>query len=454
MINFNIIKDYFGAFFNKGNERTLKAKKNIAASLILKGISIVIGLIYVPLLINYLGTEEYGVWLTLSSIIGWFSFFDIGLGNGLRNRLTEVIAKNDIKLAKEYVSTTYAILILVFGFVLLLFYCINPLLNWGHILNTSHVDVHKLSLLALVIFSFFILRFIFQLIGNIYSAHQLTAVNDSLNPIGNIISLAIILVLMKTTKGDLLVLGWVLSFVPVLVLLLFTFIGFSGRFKHLRPSLSFVHFKHTRILLSLGIKFFVFQIASLILFSTSNIIIAQVLSPNEVTQYNIAYKYFSISYMALSIMINPIWTAVTDAYVREDFDWLKNTLKKMNKIGIVFLVGLIIQLIISSWAYHLWVGNKVHIPTILSIALFFDFGWSSFSAVYSAFINGFGKLKLGMFTVWLRLLLFIPIAIFLTKEIGVAGIVWASVIGKFTTIIDVVQVYKLINRKAYGIWNK
>ena len=68
MINFNIIKDYFGAFFNKGNERTLKAKKNIAASLILKGISIVIGLIYVPLLINYLGTEEYGVCLTLSSI--------------------------------------------------------------------------------------------------------------------------------------------------------------------------------------------------------------------------------------------------------------------------------------------------------------------------------------------------------------------------------------------------
>ena len=54
-----------------------------------------IGLVLVPLTINYLNPTKYGIWITLSSVIGWFSFFDIGLGNGLRNRFAEAIANND-----------------------------------------------------------------------------------------------------------------------------------------------------------------------------------------------------------------------------------------------------------------------------------------------------------------------------------------------------------------------
>lgn len=73
----------------------------------------------------------------MSSIIGWFGFFDIGLGNGLRNRLAEALAKEDLKLARIYVSTTYAILSLIILGVLLLFYLVNPLLNWNKILNAG-----------------------------------------------------------------------------------------------------------------------------------------------------------------------------------------------------------------------------------------------------------------------------------------------------------------------------
>ncbi len=98
----------------KGSERSKLAKKQILYSFFLKGISVAIGLMFVPLLLNYLDAERYGVWLTLTSIVGWFTFFDIGLGNGLRNRLTEALAEDKHQLAKEYVSTTYAIITLIF----------------------------------------------------------------------------------------------------------------------------------------------------------------------------------------------------------------------------------------------------------------------------------------------------------------------------------------------------
>src|ERR1700687_5870800 len=97
-----------------GHQRSVKAKKNIIASFFIKGISISISLILVPLTINYINPSRYGIWLTLSSIVGWFSFFDIGLAHGLRNKFAEAKAKGDNESAQIYVSTTYAVLAIIF----------------------------------------------------------------------------------------------------------------------------------------------------------------------------------------------------------------------------------------------------------------------------------------------------------------------------------------------------
>jgi hypothetical protein len=100
------------------------------------------------------------------------------------------------------------------------------------------------------------------------------------------------------------------------------------------------------------------------------------------------------------------------------------------------------------------VGEKVKIPFILSFAMFLDIAWSSFTASFNSFINGFGKLKLGLYIVVFRLIVFVPMAIYLTKIFGVSGIVWASLIGKLFIIFTIIQVDKILNKRAYGIWNK
>ena len=77
--------------------------------MIFKGGTILISLILVPMTLSYLNPYEYGIWLTLSSTLAWIYTFDIGLGNGLRNKLTEALALNDLKLARIYVSTSFVI---------------------------------------------------------------------------------------------------------------------------------------------------------------------------------------------------------------------------------------------------------------------------------------------------------------------------------------------------------
>src|SRR5665647_3802680 len=113
------IRQILTDFFTKGQDRSIKIKKNILASFVIKGLSIAISLVLVPLTINYVNPTQYGIWLTLSSIVAWFSFFDIGFGNGLRNKFAESKATGNTEKAKIYVSTTYAILCIIIGIVLI-----------------------------------------------------------------------------------------------------------------------------------------------------------------------------------------------------------------------------------------------------------------------------------------------------------------------------------------------
>ena len=131
----------------KKNSRSIAVKKNIIFSFFLKGISILVSLQIIPLTINYVNPTKYGIWLTLSSIIAWLSFFDLGFAHGFRNRFAEAKANGDILLAREYVSTTYAVLFMLFSGIFLLVMTINYFVDWSQILN---IDVDYRSELQVV----------------------------------------------------------------------------------------------------------------------------------------------------------------------------------------------------------------------------------------------------------------------------------------------------------------
>ncbi|HSH52793.1 MAG TPA: hypothetical protein VK982_13795, partial [Bacteroidales bacterium] len=275
----NVVLNYFISYF-KGHTRGAKAKRQVLYSIIIQGFSIIIGLLYVPLLLEYLTQEKYGIWLTLTSILGWFSFFDIGLGNGLRNKLTEALANGNLSLGKKLVSTTYVLLIAIFSIVLIAFHLSNFFLNWNSILNTKTIENHELYILTSIVFTFFILRFIVQIISVIYLADQKPAFIKFITTLSNLISFIIILILTKfTVNGNLVLLGTIISVVPVILFVIISIISFNTRYKKLKPSVNSVDFKESKGIVNLGVKFFFLQIAFIIIYTTSNIFITQFYGP-------------------------------------------------------------------------------------------------------------------------------------------------------------------------------
>lgn len=452
------IQKFISNLFINGHERSIKAKKNILASLIIRSLSIAISLIMVPLTINYVNPSRYGIWLTISSIVVWFSFFDIGLTQGLRNKFAEAKAKGEDELARILVSTTYAILTIIFAIVWLIFIVTNHFLNWAKILNVSENLKFDISVLVIIVFTYFCLQFVLKIITTLITADQQPAKSSLIDLAGQIISLTFIFILVKTTEGSLINLGIGLCVSPVLVLAFANIVFFRGTFKKYSPKFHSIKFSYAKELFNLGIIFFVIQVAAIIQFQSANIIIARNFGTVEVTSYNIVYKYFGVLNMIFMIFITPFWSASTEAYFRNDIGWIKNGIKKYNQLNLGILIFGIIMLVFSEYIYRLWLGEgKVTIGFTLSLWGFIFFNVGMFGSKYVNFLNGINALRMQFWTSLISPFLYVLIALILIKyyRLGVYSLFIAAIIANVNAyLIAPLQYYMIIHKKKKGIWTR
>ncbi len=425
-------------FLNKGHERSVIAKKNILSMIFLKGGSILIGLLLIPLTIDYVDAETYGLWLAISSIVGWMSFFDIGLNNGLRNKFTEAKANGDTELAQKYVSTTYSLLVLIFIPILLLFILINPHIDWVTFLNIHNKSSQKLGLVMLIVFAHFCVKFVLSTINVVFIADLKPARASLTLLVEQALSLLIIFILTKTTEGSLIVLCIALCSTPIIVLLFFNIFSFKNSYKEYAPRISKIDLSLFSDLFSLGFRFFVIQIASIIQYETCNFIILKYFGGVEVTAYNISYKYFSILLLVMNILIAPLWSSVTDAYVKKDYLWINKMIKKYLLFFGILLIAGFFMLFASNWVYHIWLGeNFVEIPFILSMWVFIYIVTLSFGSIFVMTLNGMGKLNVQFYASFVSPFVFVGLSYYLVKNynVSVYVIVIASIISNFNGIL-------------------
>jgi O-antigen/teichoic acid export membrane protein len=443
-------------FFPK-HERTLRAQKNIIAMTVFKGINIVTGFVLVPLTLHYLNPTNYGLWMTLSSIIGWFSFFDIGLGNGLRNKYAEAVARGNYEKARIYVSTTYIFLAGIIGFVFLAFLVVHHFINWYKIFNTTPAITENLGIVVLTTFAFFCLRFVFGLIGTILTADQKPATSSLIEVFNNILALGIIWVLVKTTAGSLLYLSIAVGASSAGVPFIFSIWLYSKRYRFIRPSIRSVQKGYARELVSLGIRFFILQAGFIITFSTSNILITQLFSPADVTPYAIAYKYYNLISMAFSILLAPFWSAYTEAYTRGDFIWIRRTFIFLKKMWCLMAILTLAMSLGANTFYRLWVGKSISIPIGISVSMGLYVLLNGWCNIYVNFINGTGKIQIQFYAAIITSIINIPLTLILVRlfNCGIPGVILAPTICMLPLcFLWPIQVNKILSGKATRIWNR
>lgn len=444
--------------FFKGDARTVRARKNIGASALIKGADMLVYFLLVPLSIGYLNKYEYGIWLTLNSFLSWINYFDIGLGSGLRNKLAIAMANDDKERARAYVSTTFLMLIGLMLVIFLLFALLVNRLDWFSLLNVSEEIVPNLKEIIVVSFAFFCLNFILKFIGNVYQALQLPAVTTGLTFGGHLLSLLVIFVLTRmVVPGSLFWVALVYSAAPPMVYAIAYPVTFCRLFRFLSPSIRYFRKDSLKEIFSLSVGFFMLQIAGLVLFTFSNLIISKMFGPEEVTPYNIVYRYFSVIPILMTVILSPMWSAATDAYERRDLAWIVRSNGRVRRILYATAVLLAMMVLCDKWVYHiwidLWVDEPVTIPSGLSLfmALYvFIYTWS---LSFSNYLNGMGALRLQSIHTVFAAVIFVPLCYWLGTRMGVAGIVAGMCLTYLPgAVLNTIQFGLLMKGRARGIF--
>ena len=372
---------------------------NIVSAFIIKGIALLISVFSMPMYIKYFNNDEgLGLWYTLLSILSWVITCDLGLGNGLRNKLTIALTQEDVSKCKKLISSTSLMLIFVIVPVLGAGCVIIPFLDLNSFFNISS-DIISDSALChsfIVLFVGICCSFVLRVINSIIYALQKASINNFLSLITSVIPLIFIAVFKgNDINNNLIALSYVHIISLNFPLLVATFICFIfGTLKNSRPSIKYFDRLLAKQTLLFGLKFFFTQIVFMLLINTNEIIISKVYSPSDVVNYNIYFKLFTVIGSLYMLALTPMWSKVTRDLANRKFA----TIKKTNRILILIsLLAAITEFAIVPFLQvivNIWLGNEA-ITVDYKIALIFALYGSSYilNVVLTTVANGIGELK-------------------------------------------------------------
>lgn len=418
--------------------RSKQLIKNTGSNLLLRGALILLNFLFVPLSINILGPSDYGIWLTIFSVINYFSFFDFGLGHGLRNKLTIELTKRNYKNASIYISTSYISISIISILLIISYYFVFNSIQWELIFNIpTHRSNEFLALLqALVIL--FSVNLTLKLVESVNYANQKPQLNSLISFSSSLIAFLTIYILDKVEETSLFLYGIIILISQTIVYVVANIVVLKKKKDRpsLSPSIKAYNSNYRKNISSLGISFFIIQISAVILYSTDNIIINNVFGPEYVTIYNIPRKFYGLFSMILSILSVPFWSAITESIQMDDFQWIKKTTKKYMVFVIALSAIALGTIPFINHFYSFWIGNDFIVPFNLSVIMALFAISSMFLQIFTILLNGIGLLKKQLIVSVFCSLINIPLSIFLSKtlNLGISGVILATLICNLTTL--------------------
>jgi len=438
---------------SSSDSRTQEYISQLRKSFIFKTLALGSTFITIPIMIKYLGEQQYGIWSTLLSIVSWIVLFDIGIGNGLRNKLSESLAKNSMQEAQNYISTAYVIIgiiaILLF-FIILLF---SSFISWQNIFNIKVISNSELKKIVHITIFFLFLNFWLSLINQVFNGLQKASFVILNQFLSNCLILIFVSILYIFYERSLVKLAFLYGFALMISNVLLS-LWFYLNHNDLMPKIKYFHLKYIKSITNQGIQFFIIQIAVVVIFTTDKILITQLFGPEYVANYDIVFKLFSIISIVHSLIMAPLWSAYTDAYYRKDIIWIRQTLKYQIKIYPLIVLSVIFLIFTSQSIISLWIGGNVIVDYSLIISMAFFILISTWNNIFAYFVNAINQLDVQIKTSVAAIFLNIPLSMFLVKvlHIGVYGVVLATSISLFLfTIFGTLQVWKILNTDEFAL---
>lgn len=416
---------------------------------IYKAIFIGINFFLVPITIDFLGNVKYGMWVIILSIISWANITDFGLANGLRNKTAELYGIKSIREVQEYMSTTFFITVFISAILTLVGVSVFYFFDFSFFIEHSEVDSGELRLAFIITLASFGINFVLGNYRAVSNGLQKSSWVAQIQAINAIILLASIYLLLRYSTNSLVDLSIVYALVSITSNLILTMkvVHFDHAFI---PKMKTFQTAKVKQVFSAGFYFFVLQFSGLILFSTDNVIIGKYLGLEDVTVYNIIDKIFTTGNTLFSILLVALWSAVTKASAENDFDWIKQIIKRLRLYALIYAVGVIFVGVNFDYIASLWIGQELVYGWDVKTIFILYFIFLAFGAIYVNVINGLGELRLQVYLTVIGAVVNIPLSIYLGYylEMGLTGIKLATFIALIPLwIMMPLQVMRILKKQ-------
>jgi O-antigen/teichoic acid export membrane protein len=438
----------------RAEERHRRVALTALAAAAAKGISVCTALISVPLTLHYLGTERYGLWMTISSLVTILAFADLGIGNGMVNRIADAHGRDDHHAVRRYVSSGFFVLTLVaFGMLALFSVCWKHV-PWSSVFNVqTSLAQQEVGLAVAVFVACFALAMPIGIVSRVQIALQRGFLASMWQCLASTLGLLGVILAIRLEAG----LPWlVLAFMgaPLVASTLNSLLFFGRQQKDLAPTRHAVCRVASVQLLRTGGLFLVLQVVVAVAYASDSFIIAQMLGASAVAEYAVPERMFGLITMVIAMVLSPLWPAYSEAIARGDTRWVKRTL--FSSFFAATMVGTICSAILvvgGEYIIGYWVGGAITAPFLLLASLGI---WKVFEAAGSAvavFLNGAHVVGIQVVLATLTGVSAVTLKIVLVPKIGVAGAVIATTAAYsvFTVLPLCILLPKILDRLSQHV---
>jgi len=380
--------------------------------------------------------------MTLSALVALLGFTDLGIGNSLLNMVAYAAGREDRTLIRVNVSSGLAMMFVVAMALGLLFAAFYGTVPWDRVFNVeSRAAMDEAGPAAAVLVGCFLVGLPAGALPQVRLGLQQGYINSIFIAIGNIAGLALVMVAIQIRLG----LPWLvlaMAGAPLLAMLVNGFV-LVARSAWLRPTLHDLDPAIVRSLLRTGLSFLMLELAFAVAWTSNSIIIAAMLGPSAVADYAVVSKLFMIPTFLVSFAIGPLWPAYREALSRGDVQWVRRTFGRSIRLSLL-VAGFISAalVVIGLPLIAVWVGtSSIQPPFGLVVAIGL---WTTVGAVDNAMamlLNAAQVMRFLVVTAVVMATTTLLLSIALTSWIGVAGVVWGSVIGSTLSSLIPAAVY-------------
>lgn len=422
-----------------------------------KGISGLSLFVSIRLLIDYLGNENYGLWVLVFTLFQLVLLMDFGIQSSLKTKIPVLVHEEKFELIKSYIKSTYKISIYIAAFIFMSFLMISCFVDLKTLFN---IDFHS-SLFVSLLFILNVFLFCINFVANIHKSLYVAFLKGkyseeslAINQIGLLVLFFLLISFFPkiSTVEKLIAISIINGLFTFLVNVLYTLRFFKMNSLNLLTKLKTSN-EFLKGILKLGFKYMIIQVCFVLMFYSDNYIISSAFSPESVAPYEVVSKLFQFPLMIFFAAISPLWSMFAKNYIEKKKSALLHSFKKFNYlfIGISFLV--IIGVVISPFIISIWIKDAIDIPEFLILLTGIVTLLRVFAVFYSFFLNGIGNLNTYIYILVISVLVKIPLSYFFVDlGFGINSVVISTLILMLFWVIIIpykcyALVYKLIENE-------